>query len=158
MPLQPATPAPAALQDLLTQLGLSSNGHPVFLLFFRSDCPWCASEVTHLAEVFARTSHKFSTHVVGIAGGEDDEATARQFAKEKNWPYPVAVDTNGALRSAFGITRVPAIVAINGHGLVERTYEGVTEQLSGILEQTVLSAARGTTPPEYDMIGNGCAP
>jgi hypothetical protein len=53
---------------------------------------------------------------------------------------------------------VPAVVAINAQGLVERTYEGATEQLPGIVEQTIFALAHSSEPPEYEMIGNGCAP
>lgn len=158
MPLQPATPSPAILGDLLQNLGLPDDGRPIFLYFFRSDCPWCASETPHFASVFARPGHKFLSHVIGIAVGHDSLQLAQAFAHEKEWPYSVWVDEDHQLREAFALTRVPAVVVINGQKLVERTYEGYTEQVSGILEQTLYAAARGVTPPQYSMIGNGCAP
>ena len=96
-------------------------------------------------------------HVVGIACGEDTVETAGEFARAKGLQFPTYVDENGAVKVAFGIERVPAVVFVNAHGLVERTFEGVTEQLTGILEQTIYAAATRSTPPEYDMIGNGCA-
>ena len=157
MSLQPATPAPDALDDLLQRLDLERDDQAVFLNFFRSDCPWCASEMPQLAEVYRR-HEKLDFLVVGIAVGSDDEAAAQNFANAKNLDFPVAADENGALKKAFAIERVPAIVAINAQGLVERTYEGVTEQLAGILEQTIMAIAHDNAPPAYDMIGNGCAP
>ncbi|RYG75402.1 TlpA family protein disulfide reductase [bacterium] len=157
MPLQPATPAPDILNDLLAKLDLPSQGHPVFLNFLRSDCPWCASEMPQLSEIYAR-HRDLSPHIIGVAVGSDDAQKAADFARDKALSFPVIADENGVLKEAFGIERVPAIVAINARGLVERTYEGATEQLSGILEQTLFALAHGTTPPEYDMIGNGCAP
>ena len=157
MPLQPATPAPDALDDLLDNLELERDGQPVILNFFRSDCPWCASEMPQIAEVYRR-HQKLDFILAGIAVGSDSADDATNFANAKNLDFPTLADTDGALRSAFAIERVPAFVVINAQGLVERTYEGVTEQLAGILEQTVLAVAHDSTPPAYDMIGNGCAP
>ena len=157
MPLQPATPAPDALDDLLQNLDIERDDQPVVLNFFRSDCPWCASEMPQLADVYRR-HEKLDFILAGIAVGNDSETDATNFANAKNLGFPVTADNSGQLAAAFGITRVPAFVVINAHGLVERTYEGVTEQLAGILEQTIMAVAHDHTPPAYDMIGNGCAP
>ena len=157
MPLQPATPAPNALDELLRNLDLERDDQPIILNFFRSDCPWCASEMPQLAEVYRR-HRKLDFVVAGIAVGSDSAADATNFANAKNLDFPALADTDNNLRNAFAIERVPAIVVINAQGLVERTYEGVTEQLAGILEQTILAIAHDNTPPDYDMIGNGCAP
>lgn len=110
-----------------------------------------------IAEVYRR-HEKLDLVLAGIAVGTDSDEDATNFANAKNLDFPTLADSDGSLRSAFAIERVPAFVVINPHGLVERTYEGVTEQLAGILEQTVLAVAHNNTPPTYDMIGNGCAP
>ena len=157
MPLQPATPAPDALDELLGALDIERDDQPVILNFFRSDCPWCASEMPQIAEVYRR-HEKLDFILAGIAAGQDTPDDATNFSNAKNLDFPTLADTSGTLRQAFAIERVPAFVVINAHGLVERTYEGVTEQLAGILEQTILAVAHEKTPPAYDMIGNGCAP
>jgi peroxiredoxin len=157
MPLRPATPAPPVFDDLLASQGVERATRPLFLVFFRTDCPWCASEVPRLADVFAR-HQKLDILVWGIACGDDTAESAAAFMRDKNVKIPVLTDDGDALTKAFEISRVPSVVLINGHGLVERTFEGVTEQLTGILEQTLFAAAHDTTPPEYDMVGNGCAP
>lgn len=157
MPLQPATPAPAALDELLERLDLERDDQAVILNFFRSDCPWCASEMPQIADVYRR-HEKLDFLLAGIAVGNDSDEDATNFANAKNLGFPAVADSDGSLSRAFAIERVPAFVVINPHGLVERIYEGVTEQLAGILEQTVLAVAHDHTPPTYDMIGNGCAP
>lgn len=157
MPLQSATPAPAVLDDFLARAPLSNSYPPTVLVFLRSDCPWCASEVPRLSEVFGRLS-KLAVRALGIAGGSDSPATATLFAQEKALSFPVVADENGELRAAFAIERVPSVVVINSSGLIERTFEGVTEQLAGILAQTLSAVANNATPPQYNMVGNGCAP
>lgn len=157
MPLQSATPAPAVLDDFLARAPVSNSNSPTVLVFLRSDCPWCASEVPRLSDVFGRMT-KLELRVLGIAGGTDSPATATSFAQEKALNFPVVADESGELRAAFSIERVPSIVIINSSGLVERTFEGVTEQLAGIVAQTLAAVANDATPPQYNMVGNGCAP
>ncbi len=157
MPLAPATPAPAALADLLRSLDLEAETTPVFLNFFRSDCPWCQSDLPRLAEAYGR-HNDLHIHVLAVAVGDDNAESATAFAAEHEWPFAVVADESGTLRAGFGVERVPTVVLVGGTGLVECTYEGATEQLAGILEQTIFAAAHGTEPPEYHMVGNGCAP
>lgn len=157
MPLQSATPAPAVLDEFLARAPVSGSNHPTVLVFLRSDCPWCASEVPRLSEVFGRLQ-KLELRALGIAGGADSPATAARWAEEKALIFPVVADERGELRAAFAIERVPSVVVINRAGLVERTFEGVTEQLAGIVAQTLSAVANDATPPQYNMVGNGCAP
>jgi peroxiredoxin len=156
MPLHPATPAPSLLSDVLTRLQLPTDGRPVFLNFYRSDCPWSAAEMPRLSNTYARHP-ALEMNVIGIACGDDTVESAGEFARAKELQFPTYVDESGDVKRAFGIERVPAVVMVNAQGLVERTFEGVTEQLTGILEQTIYAAVTRSTPPEYDMIGNGCA-
>ena len=157
MPLHSATPAPEFLDSFLERAGLARDNRPVVLVFLRSDCPWCASEVPRLGEVFARAG-KLDLRVVGVACGNDTPASAERFHAEKQLNFPVAADENSALSTAFGIERVPSIVIVSAHGLVERTFVGVTEQLAGIVERSLCAVADDLPLPVYEMIGNGCAP
>ena len=157
MPLQSATPAPSALDDFLVRAGLERRNRPVVLVFLRSDCPWCASEVPRLSEVMIRTS-KLGLCVAGVACGQDSAESATRFQSEKQLSFVVVPDENGAMTAGFAIERVPTVVVINARGLVECSFEGVTEQLAGIVERTLGAVADDAQPPTYDMIGNGCAP
>ncbi len=157
MPLQSATPAPEFLNAFLARAGLARDNRPVVLVFLRSDCPWCASEAPRLSDVFARAA-KLDLRFVGVAGGHDSPDSAARFRDEKQLNFPVVADDNGALTTAFAIERVPSVVVLNAHGLVERTFAGVTEQLAGIVERSLGAVADDLPLPTYDMIGNGCAP
>ncbi len=150
-------PAPAVLGELLHKAGFKDGTQPVFIVFFRSDCTWCASEMPRLAIAFSRHLD-LKVNVVAVAVGNDGEGTAQEFAREKGWHFPVVTDPLGALKGAFGIERVPSVVLVSREGNIQRNYEGATEQLVGILEQTILSAAHNSEPPTYTMVGNGCAP
>jgi peroxiredoxin len=96
-------------------------------------------------------------HVLGIAS-DNDGALIEQFMTGQQVDFTVLHDSNGETMRAYGIERVPTFVAIDSDGTVTRIYEGSSEQLSGIVEQTLMAAARGDELPEYSLIGNGCAP
>lgn len=157
MPLQSATPAPSVLDEFLARASIERENRPVVLVFLRSDCPWCASEVPRLSDVFARNA-KLDLAVLGVACGHDTAETAARFQSEKQLKFPVVPDEGSVLRESFAIERVPSVIVINSRGLVERTFEGVTEQLTGIVEQTLGAVADDAPPPFYEMVGNGCAP
>ena len=151
------TPAPAVLGELLHKAGFKVGNRPAFIVFFRSDCTWCTSEVPRLAIAFNRHLD-LKVNVMGVAVGQDGEGTAQEFARDKGWHFPVVTDPDGTVKAAFGVERVPSVVLVNREGNIQRNYEGATEQLVGILEQTIFAAAHNSEPPAYNMVGNGCAP
>jgi peroxiredoxin len=153
----PASPAPELLAELVEKLDLNAHREPIFLTFFRVDCPWCAVELPRMAVAFNRHLD-LKVHVIGVAVGDADDAKARAFADEKGWTFPVVADQDGTIKKAFSISRVPSVVLVDGGRYIQRLYQGVTEQLVGILEQTILAAAHAAEPPDYNMVGNGCAP
>jgi len=157
MPLASATPAPAATCYLLANAGIAVQTAPVFLTFFRIDCPWCVSELPRLAEMYNRRS-QLKFHVVGVVGGTATEAENRAFAEEKGWGFPIVADPDLKWHHLFEVERVPTIVLIDADGNIERSYEGASGQLVGILDQTIYSAVHRTEPPSFNMVGNGCAP
>ena len=87
MPLQPATPAPAALDELLQKLEIERDDQVIILNFFRSDCPWCASEMPQIADVYRR-HEKLDFVVAGIAVGSDSDEDATNFANAKISAFP----------------------------------------------------------------------
>ena len=132
----------------------SLRERPILLNFFTSTCPWCQVEMPKLAEVYERHEKVYVT-IIGIAVGGDTDETARAFAESKMLKFPIA--TSADLSRAFGLERVPAVVLINGEGDVARIYQGSSEQLSGIVEQTLMAAAEDGELPDFDFVGNGCA-
>jgi len=130
------------------------RGRPVVLNFFISTCPWCQVEMPKLAEVYQRLS-KVDIAVFGVAVDGDTVETARAFAAAKELEFPIAVDAQ--LPRAFGLERVPAVVLMDDEGRVARIYQGSSEQLSGIVEQSLFAIAGDGELPDFDFIGNGCA-
>ncbi len=119
------------------------RGAPVLLNFFKSDCSWCQVEIPKLAEVYRRHAD-LDLRVVGVAVGEAT-AQAEQFAREKELDFPIVVDA-GETGAAYGLERVPTLVLVDAAGIVTQVYEGSSEQLASIVEQTMLAAVRGDKP------------
>lgn len=133
------------------------NGTPLLLNFFTSHCVWCHTEMQRLAEIYRRV-HNVNVRIIGIMPGSDTATTALQFAGEHRLDFPILLDNERSVCTSYGITRVPSVVLIDNEGKIARVYEGATEQLSGIVEQTILAAAGDRELPKYSLVGNGCAP
>jgi peroxiredoxin len=132
------------------------KGQPVVLNFFKSTCPWCQTEMPRLGKVYAHLKEQgIEVPVQGIVVGSDTSESAQRFAQTSGLEIPLAIDAEKTARADFALTRVPTIVLIDAKGSVSRVYEGASEQLAGIVEQTVFAAARGDAPPNYEMVGNG---
>jgi peroxiredoxin len=141
------------LQGRPVQLS-SLRGTPVLLNFFKSTCAWCQAEMPRLADIYRRMSD-VDVRVLGVVVGKDDASSVERFARDKNLDFPLAVDDQHQVRADYGLQRVPTLVLVDAEGKVARVYEGSSEQLSGIVEQTILAAARGDEPPDYYLVGNG---
>jgi peroxiredoxin len=142
-------------QGTTTQLS-QLRGEPVLLTFFRTDCTWCHVEMPKMANAFRRHPD-FAVEVLGIAL-DNDRTLVDAFANEQQLDFTILHDSSGESARAYGIERVPSIVLVDSEGSIARVYEGSSEQLAGIVEQTLMAAARGDELPEYALIGNGCGP
>ena len=132
------------------------RGTPVLLNFYNSTCPWCQTEMPRLADVYRRQD-EVSVHVLGIVTA-DDQTAAAAFAQDKRLEFASVLDSEHQVSDAYAIERVPTVVLINEEGVIARVYQGASEQLAGVVEQTLLAAAGGAELPEYHLIGNGCGP
>ena len=154
--LKGATVPDITLTDLQNErVALSSlRGTPVLLNFFTSNCTWCRSEMMNLAEVYRRVEN-MPVVIMGVCVGQD-AATAAQFAAEQQLDIPVFTDDGGQSQTLFQLERVPTLILLDAEGKVACIYEGATEQLAGIVEQTILAIANNQQLPEYSLVGNGC--
>jgi peroxiredoxin len=158
--LSEGTTAPEfSLSDLEGHhLALSElRGAPIVLNFFTDNCIWCRTLMPHLAEVYRRLDN-VNVRVLGVLVGGANVDVAREFAREHLLDFPILLDSAREVSVAYKIARVPTIAVIDGVGDIARIYEGATEQLAGIVEQTVLAAAGQQELPEYSLVGNGCSP
>lgn len=150
-------PAPdvAFVDSQNNSLALSSlRGEPVLLNFVKTNCTWCRSEMVNLTSVYKRVEH-VQIKILNVFVGQDF-ATAVQFAQEQNLEISLVTADAQEMQKAFDLQRVPTFVFLDAEGKIACVYEGVTEQLAGIIEQTILAIAGEHELPEYSLVGNGC--
>lgn len=155
MPLRIGIPAPAL--ELANEQGepwRAAAPRALLLNFFSIHCPWCASEMPRLAEVYRRHGD-IGMDIVGLVEAQTGNEELTTFLREKSLQFPVY--HNDQAFENYAIERVPTLVLVGGNGQIASIYEGASEQLSGVVEQTILAFARGDELPTYHLIGSGCA-
>ncbi|TAM91658.1 TlpA family protein disulfide reductase [bacterium] len=92
------------------------RGHPVYLNYFASWCPPCNAEAPSLAKLAAAFKPK-GLVVIGI----DELEGAKQalsFSRKYRLPYGVALDGDGTIGAAYGVSALPVHVFIDRDGRV----------------------------------------
>ena len=75
----------------------------------RRTCPACVAEMPDLKKLYKELAPR-GLEVIGVAMNNDPPNQVMAMAKERNIPYPVAVDTQGKVAKAFGVPRAGATV------------------------------------------------
>jgi thiol-disulfide isomerase/thioredoxin len=137
---QTGAPAPAfsipALANATGTISLSNyKGKAVYLNFFASWCLPCKAEVPSIAslsKIYARKG------VVVIGIDELESATAAStFVNQYKLPYPIGLDTSGAVGGSYGLIGMPlhAFIAANGTLVERREGEMSAAQIQAGLDQ-----------------------
>src|SRR2546423_9550282 len=92
LPPTPLTGRAISLADL--------RGKPALINFWASWCGPCRKEAPELRR-FSRTLHG-SARLVGV-DYTDDVASARAFARQAGWGYPLLRDPNGTYGDRYGL-------------------------------------------------------
>ncbi|PSB20282.1 peroxiredoxin [Phormidesmis priestleyi ULC007] len=102
-------------------------GKPVVIYFYpKDDTPGCTKEACSFRDNYAQYLNKGVT-VFGVS--MDDEASHQKFTEKFNLPFPLLVDTDGALTKAFDVDgggyskRVTYV--IDGSGKISQVYTTV---------------------------------
>lgn len=110
------------------------RGQVIVLNLWASWCLPCRQEAVELNRSYDRYNDR-GVAFVGIAWN-DDEGEARKFARQYQVEYPLALDVEGRLAIAYGMTGVPETFLIDREGRLTGKWVGpVTEQqLNALLE------------------------
>jgi cytochrome c biogenesis protein CcmG, thiol:disulfide interchange protein DsbE len=118
--LAPGTAAPGfSLRALVggAPVALSAfRGTPVIVNFFASWCPDCRSELAAVATV-ARTNAG-RVGVVGVDSNESSDAAAAQLLAAAHATYPVGLDDNAKVASAYEVQALPVSYYLDAEGRV----------------------------------------
>lgn len=90
----------------------SKKGRPVILRFFETDCRFCKADTPAFTRFYNKYKGK-GLEILYIGSFYEDEKALREFVRELNPDFPVAVDTNGRLADLYGIKAYPQTLFIS---------------------------------------------
>lgn len=93
------------------------TGKPVLVNFWATSCPGCVKEMPALAALHQELGARGFT-IIGVAMAYDPPDQVLRMVKEKQIPYPIALDTAGEIARDFGnvmLTPTSFLIAPDGH-------------------------------------------
>jgi len=123
------------------QWDLSMTQEKVLVLAFWDDT--CADAMASIHQFHLEQGEDGQANVVTVVTGNDMdvlEADVRDIIAERDWEMPVMLDddTQSAAR-ALEVVSLPAVVVVDGNGVVRYVNPGIPEQ--SVLEEQVFHAA-----------------
>lgn len=131
-PLQ-AFSLPTVTGETLGTADLSDRA--VILTFWASWCGPCREELPALAELYRRYEAEGLT-VVGV-NTDRDVRDARAFLQQTPLPFPVVMDTDGALMSRFDAQGLPTTFWVTRSGQIRQKTTGYSESKKVLFESFV---------------------
>lgn len=103
-----------AVKDLTGNVHIlsSKKGYPVILRFFETDCRFCKADTPAFTRFYNDNKGK-GLEILYIGSFYEDEKALKDFVKELNPDFPVAVDINGRLADLYGIEAYPQTLFIS---------------------------------------------
>ncbi len=96
------------------------RGRPLLVTFWATTCPGCLKEMPHLVELYEEFGHS-RFQLIGVAMSYDPPNRVLELASERQLPYPVSLDLDGALAAAFGdVMLTPTSFLIDPEGRIVR--------------------------------------
>jgi len=123
----------------------SMRGRPVLITFWATTCSGCMQEMPHLISLYNEYKDK-GLEIVGVAMPYDIPSHVVQLVDERNVPYPIALDADSSITSAFGdvmLTPTSFLIAPDGtiikHKIGEMDIESLRKQIKDLLSQEQLA-------------------
>jgi thiol-disulfide isomerase/thioredoxin len=103
----------------------AQHGKPVLMEVVASWCSACKRMSPRVVEAF-RAQHEDSVTFLAVSVDEDPSA-ASHLKSDWNIPFAVAMD-DGSVSRNYGISVLPTLIYIDGHGTVRHASAGVTSR------------------------------
>lgn len=127
----PAGPAPAQDVPLLTSTDLNNGaslqawlalhrGEVVAVHFWATWCPVCKASEDNITRLMG------DWPIVTVAMQSGDELSVQRHLQKARLPWPTALDPQGALAKAWGVSAVPATVILDREGRIVTASMGYT--------------------------------
>lgn len=111
------------------------KGQVVFIDFWATWCPPCRISIPAVERLHADYQGK-AVRVLGVSIDEDIDAL-RAFVKKKGTPYPVLMDSDSAVASAYGADGIPHFVVVDKDGRLVDQWSGFAPGFSDDWRKTI---------------------
>jgi len=102
----------------------SLRGRPVLVSFWATSCAPCVQELPDLIRLYQKWRPR-GFELIAVAMPYDPPSLVQQFVQQRGVPYPVALDLDGKVTTAFGgVPYVPAAFLLAPSGRIELQYTG----------------------------------
>ena len=94
------------------------KGQPVLVVFWATSCVGCIKEMPHLIELYHELAPR-GLEIIAIAMAYDPPNQVMEMHRRKQIPYPIALDIQGKVASAFGdVQLTPTTFLIDSQGQI----------------------------------------
>lgn len=128
--LSPASTAPAATFTLLSGDKVSTSdlkGKVYLVNFWATSCTTCVKEMPEMIRTYQQYKDK-GLEFVAVAMNYDPPMYVMNYAKTRELPFKVAMDSDGAAAKAFGnVQLTPTTFVIDKNGKILKRYVGEPE-------------------------------
>jgi peroxiredoxin len=124
----PASSVPADTEFVLLdgkKISVQSlRGRPVLVCFWATTCDPCVAELPDLIRLY-QDWHQLGFELIAVAMPDDPPTVVQAFVQHHHLPYPVALDIDGKVTSAFGgVPYIPVAYLIAPDGTIVLSYTG----------------------------------
>jgi peroxiredoxin len=113
------------------------DGQPVLFLFWATWCPHCDSEIESIKTI--NQTYKDACLVVLTINAAEDPATVTAYRSIHQLTFPILLDSNSKVQSAYSVYAIPRHFFINSSGRIafigygEMTLDEMKVQVDAIL-------------------------
>jgi peroxiredoxin len=131
--------APAVTLQMLNgeRVALDSlRGHPLMVTFWATSCVGCRREVPHLVDLYEKYRDR-GFELVAVAMAYDPPEQVLRFRNDKQLPYRVALDLDGAAARAFddvSLTPTTFVIAADGRIAFQTIGEFDTTAMESLID------------------------
>ena len=134
------------------------RGRPVLVTFWATTCPGCLKEMPHLVELYEELGNA-GFELVGVAMSYDPPNRVLELTAERQLPYPIALDLDGALAAAFGnvmLTPTSFLIDPDGriikHKIGEMDMAELRQQVESLLHAQAAATENKSAPSAREQV------
>lgn len=112
------------------------RGKVVILNFWATWCPPCREEMPSMEELYQRTRDQ-GLVMLAVNVEENGRQAVRRFLDKTPYSFPILLDSERSVQSAYGVFRFPESFIIDRNGVVVEKIIGARDWLKGPTYRTI---------------------